>query len=530
MPARAGSLNAWVIEITERLEAETLSGKKDVLNSTGGTHTAFDLAAVLSFVLNLTFTISEHSLRNLTSPKPTNGLGLPSNKLLSPTFDANVIVTDTDVENIISFTRKMWHLKRTEFKAIMSGIRRYVVATHMIIDEPSLAYILLVMAIEAIEQNTSEVKVDWEDIGERKRRKIDAALEGSDKELAATVKNAVCETEKTNATGKFRHSILSNIAPSYFRTEAKSANRPPSSSDLKQMLQSAYQARSSYVHRLEELDNNFLSNNDYAETVWVAGKTHLSHQGLARLVRHVIQQRVLTAKEYPEEQYNYRPDLPGLSVMPWASEYSIGSAQDYGTSISKRYLAECLEQLFQSNIDTSADITSQADVMQKIEELLQKQQKIDIQAPLVAHYFAYNCSVSENDRSSKLEETDRLLEDRYGDEHFYTFEFFAVNTILQWDLDYSFDQAETYWQKYEGQRHHKNGLKLSHRIEAAMLLNVAELAHSNGIIGEAISYVSKAVEALPGQKFLLFLETEIDRFVKGGANWRDCFIESQRIR
>ena len=530
MPARSESFNAWVIETTEILEAVTLSGEREVLISTGGANLASDLAVVLSFALNLTFTTSEHSLRSLFASQKSHVWGGVSNKFLLRTFDDNVYISDDDIQNITSFTKKLWLLKRTEFKAIMSGIRRYVHATQMLIEEPSLAYALLVMAIEAIEQNTTEYNVDWTDIVEAKRNKIDAALKWADKDISVRVRRAICESDsdKAKAAAKFRNFILSNIELSYYRSEAKSTNQPPSKFDLKQMLQSAYQARSLYVHELKELNNNFLFHNEHAETVWVNGRTHLSFQGLARLVRHVIRQRVLTAEEHPEEQYNYRLDLPNVSILPLASHYWIGRVQGYGTSVSRKYFAACLEQIFQCKIDSSAIMTAQNEVMQEIEKLLPNLCKIEEQSPVVAHYVAYNWTVLEKDRSPKFEDTIELFEDKYGDGYIFSFEFFAVDSIMRLNLDYSFDQAKSYFQKYERQRHHKNGLRLSHRIEATVLLYLAELAHQEGNIGGTAMYVSKAVEALPGQNFLLFLEAEIDRFIKGGANWRDCFIESQR--
>ncbi len=529
MPASVGNpTKAWVVETTEKLEAEALSGENEIMISTGGSDIASDFAVVLSFVLNLTFTTSEQSLRNLISSEPSEIGVTPSNKFLARTFDESVYVSDEEVEDAISFMKKLWLLERTEFKVIVNGMRRYVLATHRMKEEPSLAYALLVMAIEAIEQNITEAQVDWADIEEAKRSRIDAALKGASADVSVGVREAICDTEKVKASAKFREFVLSNIAQSYFRSEAKSTIRPPSKNDLKKMLQSAYQARSRYVHELKELDNNFLRPHDHAETVWAAGSTHLSFQGLARLVRHVIRQRLFAAEEHPEQQYNYRNDLPNVAVMQLASHYWIHKAQGYGASISRRNLSACLDQVFQCNIDSGAAITDQSEVMQEIEKLLPSLTRAEDRNPMVAHYFAYNWPLSKDRRCPKFEETAKFIEEKYGNLHCYTFEFFAVDTVLNSTLEYSFDQAVGYWQKYVTQRHHKNGLNLPHRIEAAILLNVAELAHKEQRAEDVALYVSKAVEAFPGQSYLLFLEENIDRFLEGAANWRDCFFESQR--
>jgi hypothetical protein len=109
------------------------------------------------------------------------------------------------------------------------------------------------MSIESLAQEFDGHIAEWSDYEHRKRKKIDAALEGTPEEIGAKVREAVLANEHVAAARRFRYFALAHIAPSFFREEAALAVGPISRADLTVALQEAYAIRSRYVHTLQEI-------------------------------------------------------------------------------------------------------------------------------------------------------------------------------------------------------------------------------------------------------------------------------------
>ena len=186
---------SWTIEVIERQEATTPTGEKEFFLSTLGTEIAQDFAILLSFALAATFTTDEKKLSELIASAPPVLGGTPNSKYLAKVFDECLYVSAEEIDWLRVLFERLLKLPRNAFVATLSAIRRYVQSTHIVSVEPSLAYTLQVMAIEAIAQNDTEGHVQWSDIDYAKARAIDKALCALTEDEANEVRTVICKHE-----------------------------------------------------------------------------------------------------------------------------------------------------------------------------------------------------------------------------------------------------------------------------------------------------------------------------------------------
>ena len=118
----------------------------------------------------------------------------------------------------------------------MRVIRKVVRATQLAVDDPTVAYVDLVAALESLSESTAAAPMPWEALDARKRDRIDAALQGADPELAERVRCAVLDAERAGAQRRFVAFVRDSVASEYFRGEAVAAVRPVRGADLERAL------------------------------------------------------------------------------------------------------------------------------------------------------------------------------------------------------------------------------------------------------------------------------------------------------
>ena len=164
-------------EITESQEAIDPDGSRGLLIAVGSDDLMNDMAAVISFVWNITCTPDPDLTRKLVSGvRPMLGAPHSPQKYLLQTFDGKVLAKPEDGARLQDFLISLVGLKRETFEGVMRSIRRFVVGTHRIFDDVDLAYALLVASIEALAQDFDDFEPVWADYDEAKRSKIDRAL------------------------------------------------------------------------------------------------------------------------------------------------------------------------------------------------------------------------------------------------------------------------------------------------------------------------------------------------------------------
>jgi hypothetical protein len=305
---RYTSVGTFTYELLERIESE--SRAPGTLTSTGGRELVESVADVLSFSLRAIWSVDIDVVRRL-APDNSSGPDRPlPQSALRRNFDHRVMSQPEDEALINAFLSELIGLERVSYEAAIRAIRRYVTATHRIADDTNLAYALFVMSIEALAQSAQAPQTTWEDYDETKRGRIDDALHGVPAELAMRVRAAVLRNEHIALGRRFRAFAIEHLSPQFFREEAEAAVAPISRADLDTMLKRAYEIRSGYVHRLQDLPKVLARPIGYVETIEVDGQATLTFEGLARLARHIIFQFVQRGHKVERENFHWRGALP----------------------------------------------------------------------------------------------------------------------------------------------------------------------------------------------------------------------------
>ncbi len=123
-------------------------------------------------------------------------------------------------------------LRRGHFERVMRAIRRIVRATQRAVDDPTVAYVDFVTALEALSAGSEGATLGWDRLDGRKRTLIDTALKGVDDDAAGRVRGAVLEAERAGAKHRFVTFVLEHVSPAFFRHEASEAVGPVRGADL----------------------------------------------------------------------------------------------------------------------------------------------------------------------------------------------------------------------------------------------------------------------------------------------------------
>ncbi|MGI8700444.1 MAG: hypothetical protein ACR2JU_04415 [Nocardioidaceae bacterium] len=207
---------------------------------------------MLSFALNATFDPDGDLVRRLIAPGRTDRGKGPAD-VLRRTFDAGVLIKDGGVEDLRAFMAALLGLRRTEYEKAIRAIRQVVRACGRAADDPTLAYTMLVAALESLSGDTTAGPADWQAFDRDKRGLIDGALQGVPVHDAARIRQALLDAEALGSGRRLEAFVADHVSPSYYRQEAAGATRPIRAPDLRRALRRAYGIRSRNVHVLAEL-------------------------------------------------------------------------------------------------------------------------------------------------------------------------------------------------------------------------------------------------------------------------------------
>ena len=296
-------LGTMTYEITERIEAHPGGIFSGEIVSTGGRTLVNDFGALISFALNVTCTPDPDLTRRLTAnAQPALGTSSVPKKFIPRMFETEVLFKEGDTLFLSTFIAKLIALDRRTFEGAMRAIRRYVTGTHRIADDVNLAYALFVMSMESLAQEFDGHVAEWSDYDHTKRAKSDEALDGVPEDTSERVRAAILHNEHVAAARRFRDFTLAHVAPR-FREEAAEVQGPLSRPDLAVTLRRAYDIRSGYVRRLEDIPKELIGLPELPEALELAGTKTLTFRGLSRLARHVIMQFVERGRTVEREEF-----------------------------------------------------------------------------------------------------------------------------------------------------------------------------------------------------------------------------------
>lgn len=495
------------LSITEHLEAEHPDGRSSVLVATAGTDLVDDLADVLSFGLNAVFNRDGDLVSRLVPNTLDASSRTAGAKLFRRTFEPHRFVTDAEIEELRRFLTQLLGLKRGYFERAMRAISRIARATQRAIDDPTIAYVDLVAALESLSDDTDAPAASWQQMDGRKRRLIDFSLEGTDEELAVRVRRAVIEAERLGASSKFVAFVNENLSPSYYRSDAIGAVRPMSGADLERALKLAYQVRSRNVHVLEELPPEAWALGDGADTVSVPDLGMLlSLEGLVRLARHVIRNYVDRAPTGVEESFDWRASLPGQLRMRLAPQYWIWKAEQFDHKSADRYFGGFVNHLVGTLARPDPELPDMRAVLERIEGLLRGTADGPGKSYMIAIYALWHHVTGTELHRPDAERTLRGHSELLNRPAVSSFVVGLLSgSMPAWTPDEWYGMAKERREERSKRKH----LELPAGLDAALQVIAADEIRAAGRTGDAITLAAFAVEDLPGNEGLISWEAAV---------------------
>ncbi len=495
------------VSVTEHLEAEHPDGRSSAIIATGGTELVDALADVLSFGLNAVFS-RDHDLARSLVPNSLEGSSRSSaSKLFRHTFDPHRFVPDAELEELRRFMSQLVALKRSHFEAAMRAIRRIVHATQHAVDDPTLAYVDLVAALESLSEGASVPEPTWDQMDGRKRKLIDTALEGADAGLSERLREAVMEGDRLGAKSRFVAFVMDSVSPNYFRTEAIDTVRAIRGADLEGAVKLAYDIRSRNVHVLEDLPPEAWVLGDRADTVMPPAKgIMLSHEGLARLARHVVKSYVDRAPAETDLTFDWRASLPGRIQMRLAPQYWVWQAEGFGHKSVSRYFSGFVGHLVDALAGRTECVTNMQSVLERIEQQLPGIADGPDKALMLAIYALWHSVLAPSEHRPQaakfLAKHGRLLQRLEAAS-------FVVGLLTDQMPDWTDDQLHTLATQRRTEREKRGHLELPVGFDAAQQVVAAERLTEAGRADEGRHLAGFAVEEMPGYEPLIAWEAAL---------------------
>lgn len=499
-----GPVATVTVSVTEHLEAEDPDGQRSVLVATSGAELIDALADVLSFGLNAVFSRDRELVRRLVPNSLDGSGGTSASKMFRRTFDPHLYLPEAELEGLRQFMTQLLALKRSHFEASMRAIRRIVAATQRAVDDPTIAYVDLVAALESLSDGTSAPAPRWDRLDLRKRRLLDEALRDAEAGLADGVRQAVMEAERLGARSRFVAFVTGHVAPEYFRGEATDALRPMRGADVERALKLAYDIRSRNVHVLEDLPPEAWMLGDRADTVSPPGMgTMFSLEGLGRLARHVVRSYVDRAPTEVDATFNWRASLPGQLQMRLSPQYWVWNADGFDHRSADRYFSGFVGHLADVFAGRHEGVTDMRAVLERIEQLLPGTADGSTKTLMVAIYALWHRTLAPSDHrpvaAALLAEHEHLLQRA-------EVPCFVAGLLSDQMPEWSDRQWEQLATERREQRTTRSHLELPACLDAALQVMAAERVTAAGHTDQALTLARFAVEELPGNEPLMAWE------------------------
>lgn len=312
---------------------------------------------------------------------------------------------------------------------------------------------------------------DWSDYDHTKRARIDAALSDAVDDKSEKVRQAILKNEHVALARRFRYFVLAHVAAPYFRNEASQAQGAISRPDLSTALRRAYEIRSAYLHRLQEINTALVGLPSFTETIELEGRATLTFAGMSRLARHVIMQFVSRGPKVDREQFNYWSSLPNMVSLPVAPQYWITNPEAFTVENAHLFVTAFLGQIAGVLLAPGSPYSDLRPVLEKIEITLPGLAKPAQRLPLLTLYCLFHLVTSEEFHRPKWPE---ILESCRGDLQAPSIESLIVHLIGSWSPAWNVEQLDALHRSYFGNRHSSRGTKIGRLFEAAFSLYVAE--------------------------------------------------------
>ena len=502
-------VGSLTVEVRERLEKVAESGQRETLVATNGDQLIDEVAAVVSFCLNAVCVRDYDIARRVISRQEGSRRQIGPASILRQTFDAMVLLRDESIEDLDSFLHALTALQRASYEAAMRAIRQIVDATLMVGEDATLAYTLMVAALESLGQATKPEPPSWLEYDQQKRDRIDRATKGLTQKRKDQIQAAILANEHHTLQRRFVAFVLNHVESSFYRSEAIGALRPVAVNELPTALRQAYAIRSRNVHALENLAPEVWIAADQADTSRIEGVTLLGLEGLARLARHVVRRFVERAPKGKDASFKYRSALPGILRVRWAPQYWISQATAFNRKSAPAFLEGMIEFLVEGvSRRSETGLVDMTAVLKKIEKTALSLSKQSDRLPMAGIMALWNAYASEEQRRTLKPNLKTRFERDLADASIVSF---AVKLLLGQELPWSSEVFQTLSADRWASRLGTNPQPMPMRIDAALHIVVAHQLLALGDKAGGLAELARAVETAPGLTDLIKFEEAIAR-------------------
>lgn len=511
-----------VYEFTERMEEEE-QGPVALISSSVDPYLQ-DYSVVASFALNCICTPDVDLARRLTTGQRGLVTRVAPQTLVRRFFDGEIWCQPDELKFLEEFVEKLIGLPRRTFLGVMRALRTYVNGMHRIADDLELAYTLLVASVESLAQDFDGHESDWDSFDERKRKAVDEALSGADEVVAQRVREALLRVEHVALARRFREFAVAHTTPAYFRQTSESVNGPLlGRAELAEVLGMAYQSRSKYVHQLRRLPDVVTLGHGHGETAIEGRTTHLTLQGLSRLMRSVIVEFVMRQPSVEREPYNYHSERSGVMQIRLAPQYWVGRAEGDITKAGRDKLEGFLQQIASYLLrEPDAVVTDLRPVLAAACEFVPCLEK-RLRLPYLAMHVLFNRYVARQDLAPMPPAIEKLMQEELGE---VSSESLIAHALFGQTVPWSLEAHRGALNTYLRRRATVNGLRFPRLFEAALVLELAERLRCVGDMEGCREVVALAVENHPGHTGLMEAEANILPDVP--IIWRDIMLPTEQ--
>ncbi|OTG62435.1 hypothetical protein [Acinetobacter silvestris] len=493
MTNNANYSNAILFEFEELIEDihgepnKKLSGE---MISHGIDNLILDFSSILSFFMNCTASPSHSITERLLSDQ----IGVSTHKIpkqvINRVFDQAIYCQENDEELFKAFVKQLIGLKRKTFLAVMRAIQTYVTGMQRVADDLELSYTLIVASLESLAQNFDGYKSTWDHYDSKKKKAIDEALCDADEEVSNKVKNAVLEGEHTALGSRFRRFTIENIAPSYFREEAKSVKSPISRFDLDVALKNAYLARSKYVHQLNKLPKRLTFGGFSNETCFIDNKAWFTLQGLSRLARHVIIQFIMKQDTVENEPYDYTDEQPNKITLPMSPVYFLHLI-NLSDGMAGKIFEGLLLQFEQGLMRTpNIEISNLSHIIEHLQKGFNNLNKKDREIYLAIFIMYTSIDPESVNREDFIHKYSSIIEKPSSAS-------LVIHCLCIMSPNWSLSTHYECLLNYFKERDHKTNFRAPKSIESLIILQLAELYRQSNDNAKVLQLLEMAVENYP---------------------------------
>jgi hypothetical protein len=495
-----------MVEAVDRLERQAMDGTDEFLVATGGEELIDDIAYVLTFALNRTFSRDADQVRRLVPHEGTGGRRRAGAASFPHLFDPREVVRPEEMSEVADFMTALLELHREDFARAMRVIRNTVDATRRALGDPTGAYTDLVAALESLADDDLATPTTWDRYDGRKRKLFDNVLKGIPKEFADEVRQAALAADRAGLKRRFVASTISRISPEYYRSEAVGTQQPPRSADIERMLGIAYDIRSRRSHILQDLGEEAWGFSDGAEVAFEPKFERIfTLAGLWRLVRHIVRRYVADCPKVEPKPWDYRMSLPGIVTVQLAPQYWIW--QDLHPSQAFQRFNGVADVFIAWHAGDNDDALNLHQVAEKIESLVPDMADSDGRTALIAIHRLWHewtdPSTHRPEARAFAETYEPILDE--PSPYAFTVSLLSNYRPREWTPQEWADMADA----RRAARLTGKAPPLPQRIDTLIQLEAADQSEAAGHHADALRYAAAAVGECPGEERVLAWEARL---------------------